>query len=103
MPIDKQKALDELGIPEDVFQELLLLFMDQTATAIRDLSAAIEAKDYEKTAKTAHLIKGSALDVRIDDIHIIAKEIEYGAKENRDMKILAGKTEELKKLFEGLK
>ena len=102
MPIDKQKAMDELGLPEEAFNELLQLFMEQTTIAIRDLSDAVGAKNYEKTARTAHLIKGSALDLRIDEIHLLAKEIEFGAKENKDMNVLAAKTGELKKLFEEL-
>ena len=103
MIIDRQKALDELGIPEDIYDELLHIFIAQTDLEIHDLTDAVQSQNLEKAAKTAHSIKGSAVNLRIDDIHNLAKEIESDAKGNKDIKSIAEKTSKLKAMFEELK
>ena len=103
MLIDRQRALDELGIPEEVYDELLQDFIAQTEPALAALLGAVGSQNLVDTAKTAHFVKGSAGNLRLDDLYLLAKEIESGAKGNQDTRILAENVSKLQAMFEELK
>ena len=73
MLIDREKAFRELDMPEDLFNELLDMFIEQTEPALKILEEITENTDYEEIRKTAHLIQGSAGNLRIEVIQSIAK------------------------------
>jgi HPt (histidine-containing phosphotransfer) domain-containing protein len=103
MQIDRERALRELEIPEELLDELLGIFVEQTGPALQSLAEAIQANNYEEIRKSAHFIKGSAGNLRMEEIQGITKEIELGAKENQDIGILKAHTEKLKVAFEEVK
>lgn len=88
MQIDKQKALDELGITEDFYNELISDFIVQAARAVKNLDGAREKGDFGELAGIAHLIKGSAGNLRIEEIYLICKELELCCKEGKDKEVI---------------
>lgn len=99
MQLDKQRAMQELGIPEDMYNELLQVFTEQTEGALENLREGLSNQNHEEIAKAAHFIKGSAGNLRIDEIHLISKDIEAAGKANMDIKIIEESVEQLIKLF----
>ena len=78
MLIDREKAFRELDMPEDLFNELLDMFVEQTEQALKTLEEIVDNKNYQEIRKSAHLINGSAGNLRIEGIQTIAKAIEIG-------------------------
>lgn len=103
MQIDKTKALQELEIPEAMFNELLHIFVEQTEMTLKVIGEAVNNKNYEEIRQNAHFIKGSAGNLRINGIQDIAKEIEFNARENRDIAVIKISIEKLKMAFEEVK
>jgi HPt (histidine-containing phosphotransfer) domain-containing protein len=96
MLIDREKAFRELDMPEELFNELLDMFVEQTEPALKTLEETANNKDYEEIRKSAHLINGSAGNLRIEGIQSIAKGIELAASEKQDIEVIKGNIEKLK-------
>jgi HPt (histidine-containing phosphotransfer) domain-containing protein len=103
MLIDREKAFRELDMPEELFNELLDMFVEQTEPALKTLEETANNKDYEEIRKSAHLINGSAGNLRIEGIQSIAKGIELAASEKQDIEVIKGNIEKLKIAFEEVK
>ncbi len=103
MYLDKQKALLELGIPEDLYNELLQDFVSETGPALKKLFEAVQSGNLEETARGAHFIKGAAGNLRINEMYCVSKDIEFSAKGKADMNIIKENVLKLKVLFEELK
>ena len=90
MQIDKQKILNELGgIAEDFYNELVYDFISQVEVEIAKLDKAKEVDNFDEIAQIGHFIKGSAGNLRIEEIQNIAKEIElFGQEKKKDKKII---------------
>lgn len=83
--MDKQKAMQELGIPEELLIELISEFIKQADETLPQLRSWIDAQDWDGAAKSAHFIKGSAGNLRITDLYEIAKAMEMEAKGEKDL------------------
>lgn len=103
MLIDREKAFRELDMPEELFNELLDMFVEQTEPALKYLAEITDNTDYEEIRKSAHLIQGSAGNLRIEVIQSIAKEIELGAIQKQDVAVIKSNIETLKAVFEEVK
>lgn len=103
MLIDREKAFRELDMPEELFNELLDMFVEQTEPALKSLEGITANTDYEEIRKSAHLIQGSAGNLRIEVIQSIAKEIEIGATQKQDIEVIKGNIRKLKDVFEEVK
>jgi HPt (histidine-containing phosphotransfer) domain-containing protein len=103
MLIDREKAFRELDMPEDLFNELLEMFVEQTEPALKTLEAIVDNQNYGEIRKSAHLIHGSAANLRIVGIQSIAKEIEVGSTENQDIEVIKRNIEKLRSAFEEVK
>jgi HPt (histidine-containing phosphotransfer) domain-containing protein len=103
MLIDREKAFRELDMPEELFNELLDMFVEQTEPALKFLEDTADNKNYEEIRKSAHLINGSAGNLRIEGIQIIAKEIELGATQKQDIEIIKDNIGKLRVAFEEVK
>ena len=100
MLIDREKAFRELDMPEDLYNELLNMFIEQTESALKTLEKIIDNKNYEEIRKSAHLIHGSSGNLRIEGIQSIAKEVEIGSVEKQDINILKRNIGKLRAAFE---
>lgn len=103
MQLDRQAALKELGISNDVYDELLQIFIEQTESALQTLNQSITLKDFGQIARAAHLIKGSAANLRIEEIRNLAENIDVQARETKDIQAIENKAAELKTTFGELK
>lgn len=83
--MDKSKILEELGgIPEEVYDSLVLDLVEQTGAQIEKMRAAVEMQDWKNLVEIAHFIKGSAGNLRIAGIEAPAREIEMSAREQKN-------------------
>ncbi|HUN55268.1 MAG TPA: Hpt domain-containing protein [Smithella sp.] len=103
MLIDREKVHRELDIPEDLYDELLEMFIEQTEPALKTLEEIADHKNYEEIRKSAHLIHGSAGNLRITGIQSIAKEIEIESVEKQDIIIIKSNIGKLRAAFEEVK
>ncbi len=77
----KAEALKALAVPEEMYDEMVRDFIDQTHRSIGDLSVAVTAQDFKKIAEIAHGIKGSSGNLRIRDVFEAAKSMELSARQ----------------------
>ena len=63
----------------------------------------VDKGDYGEIRKSAHLINGSAGNLRIDAIQTIAKEIELGSTEKQDIAVMKDNIGKLRVVFEAVK
>lgn len=103
MLIDREKVFRELDMPEELFNELLDMFIEQTEPALQILDNINETTDYEEIRKTAHLIQGSAGNLRIEAVQAIAKAIEIEATQKLDIGVIKSNIGKLKSVFEQVK
>lgn len=80
MKLDYQVIANALGIPEKHIPMLVGAFLEESATILTALEKAIEAKDYANIGLHAHSIKGSAGNLRINDVYTLALELERAGK-----------------------
>lgn len=103
MGLDRQRALNELGIPEAMYDELLSDLLKQVDDGINVLNEAVAANDLDTITQVSHSIKGSAGNLRVNSIYITAKELESAAKGKKDINVIKEDLERLKTAFAGLK
>ena len=82
-PLIDQARLDELlaVLPKDVFAQMSEQFIDSTDEYIATLGEAISSGDAEVARRTAHAVKGVALNFGAVAIAGLASEIESDARE----------------------
>ncbi len=96
-----KKLAEDLGLEEEEYLELFELFIETSKSDLEKLQAAIEARDAEQIASTAHSLKGASGNLGFMELHEIAREIVEKARNNH----LEGISESfmtLKKKFEGI-
>ena len=96
---DKEAIIKELGIDEEIFRELIECFVTQTEEAISKLEAALGTRDVEEVSRLGHYIKGSAANLRLEDVRALGsyfESIRDTAGMNGDAQI---KLEEMRKAF----
>lgn len=103
MLIDREKAIRELDMPEELFNELLDMFVEQMEPPMKMLEEVTDNTDYEEIRKSAHLIQGSAGNLRIEVIQKIAKQIELDAVGKKNMEIIKKNIAQLRVTFEDVK
>lgn len=101
--IDKKQAAGELGIPEELYNNIFEVFIQETACSLAKIDGFRTNKDFEGLRQAAHSIKGSAGNLRINEIYAAAKEIEYFDHENSGLQVLDDFILRLKRAFEMLK
>src|SRR5262245_30341324 len=66
----------------DFINELIDAFLDDSPTMIQTMQTALETKDVESFRRNAHSLKSNANTFGATDLGVLAKELEYMAKEN---------------------
>ena len=87
MDENKKKAIEELGISEELFDEIFKDFLDQCDEYIRTIEDSINSNNLEDLAKAAHKLKGSSGNLGLENIQQLARAIEIAAKEKKDIEI----------------
>lgn len=93
-----KKLAEDLGLEEEEYLELFVLFVKTGRSDIEKLQAAIEAGDAEKIASTAHSLKGACGNLGFMELHEIAGEIVEKARNNQ-LEGISGSFKALKEKF----
>ena len=70
-----------MGLKLKFMPMLIESFLEESGTILKTLESAIASKDYTSIALQAHSIKGSAGNLRLNEIYEMTKEMELSAKE----------------------
>ncbi len=78
--INAEEMAAKIGLNARHIPILVQSFIDESTEIIVSLEAAIEKKDYAEIGNAAHSIKGSAGNLKFDEMYELAKEVELSAK-----------------------
>ena len=78
--IDAEEMAAKIGLNARHIPILVQSFIDEGTQIITSLEAAIAQKDYTEIGNTAHSIKGSAGNLKFDEMYELAKKLELTAK-----------------------
>lgn len=82
--IDRERACRELGgLPVELYDELLGDFKAQTEAVLAELKSAVDSGNQPEVGRLAHGIKGAAANLRVEPVHLAAKDLEMSAKSGR--------------------
>lgn len=72
-----------IGLKPKHIPLLIASFIEESASIMELLRDAIEIRDYEKIRANAHAIKGSAGNLKFNEVYEMAREMEFaGAKQD---------------------
>jgi HPt (histidine-containing phosphotransfer) domain-containing protein len=74
---------ERLEMEEGDMMEIIGLFLEASASDLRQLQSAIDEEDVQSAVRAAHSIKGAAANLRLTAIFEIAQRMEREARENR--------------------
>ena len=97
--MDRDKLAAQLGFKRSDIDMLMGIFMKNVMTLLEKMNGMIQENNLQGIIDTAHAIKGSAGNLKLDEIANLAKEIEIMAitKSNESYEIPYNK---LKKIIE---
>ena len=101
--LDAEKLSEELMLTHDELIMLLGLFIKKMTIVIPDLQNAIKKRDFKKIALSAHSIKGSSGNFRIETLQLNSSEMEKMAKAENQEYDYEATFEDMKKIIEGIK
>ena len=77
--LDMEKLRSELMLEHDDIIMLLEVFLKKMQTLRGELAHAINAKAYATIAKVAHSIKGASANFRMEEVQLLARDLEEAA------------------------
>ena len=86
LQLNRQQALAELGVPGELYEELLHEFLDNAETALERLAAAIREDHLDQIPAIAHMLKGSAASLRLEEMRTIARDLEIAGRTRKGKK-----------------
>lgn len=101
--LDAEKLSEELMLTHDELIMLLGLFIKKMKKVIPDLQNAIKKHDFKKIALSAHSIKGSSGNFRIESLQVNSSEMEKMAKSENSEYDYKATFEDMKKIIDGIK
>ncbi len=99
---NKEFALEQTADDQELLDELLILFIDSSASDFQQLQEAIATHNTEGILTAAHSIKGAAASLGIEGIRIVAMEIEEYARGTQASGSIEEKVAKLGELLEQL-
>lgn len=100
MTHDRKAVIKELGITDELYNELMECFVSQAEDSVKQLDKAVKKHNLKDIARLGHYVKGAAANIRLEDIRKIGEALEFldaGANNAKD--IAASKTAQLKKVL----
>ncbi len=85
MPINRDQIAERLGFKRSDIDMLLAMFSKNAATSFEEMQTMIAEKNMQGIADAAHAIKGSAGNLKLDNIYNHALMIEMAAKQSEDL------------------
>ncbi len=85
MLVNRDLIAEQLGFKRSDVDMLLAMFSKNAASSMQEMNAMIDDNNMQGIADAAHAIKGSAGNLKLDDIFNLAKTIELDAKAGEDV------------------
>jgi HPt (histidine-containing phosphotransfer) domain-containing protein len=80
----KMLAVELDGLPEEIYDDLLVKLMATAREHHEDIVAAVSAGDLSTAARLAHAIKGGAANLRVHELRAAAEALEAGLADAAD-------------------
>ncbi len=77
--LDYDNLALSIGVKTRYIPMIVESFLKETESILQILEKSIETKDYDKIRSSAHAIKGSAGNIKLDEIYEMAREMELEA------------------------
>ena len=84
---DKAVMMENLGNNMDLINDIMAIFLENTASNLKKMDALLAKDEFEEAAKVAHAIKGSSGNVTSEILYNIALKLENACKA-ADMKLV---------------
>ncbi len=82
--INHEEMAASIGLKAKHIPMLVGSFLEETASIIETLKQSISNRDYDQIKANAHAIKGSAGNLRFNEVYEMAKEMEFAATESKE-------------------
>ncbi|MCK4875057.1 MAG: Hpt domain-containing protein [Sulfurimonas sp.] len=82
--INQEEMAAAIGLKAKHIPMLIGSFLEESVSILDALKGSIDAKDYEQIKSNAHAIKGSAGNLRFDEVYEMAKEMELSASSKNE-------------------
>lgn len=83
--VDHEEMARAIGLKSKHIPLLIANFLEESISIMESLKEAIDSRNYEKIRSSAHAIKGSAGNLKFNEVYEMAKEMEFaGAKQDGD-------------------
>ncbi|MDD5400662.1 MAG: Hpt domain-containing protein [Sulfurimonas sp.] len=82
--IDHEEMAISIGLKPKHVPMLIASFFEETEAILNTLKESIIIRDYHNIRLNAHAIKGSAGNLRFNEVYEMAKEIEFAAAEQKN-------------------
>ncbi len=76
MQVNKAKILEHFDNDEELLQDLVMVFEDSYPNDMAMIEKSIAASDFPNLQLYAHSLKGSLSHFFVDELHLLAKELE---------------------------
>ena len=76
------KLAQNIGLEIEDFIEIFEIYRDATTADMQELKAALKAGDPQGVSRKAHSIKGASVNLGLNELFELAKEIEDNARES---------------------
>lgn len=93
--MNRDEALERLGSDEELYNEVLDVFFEDTPIQLNNLQQAFDSKVVAEVARLSHSLKSAAGNVGADRMSAASKKAEMAAK--------TGSLEGLAELIQGIK
>jgi HPt (histidine-containing phosphotransfer) domain-containing protein len=77
--INYEEMAKSIGLKPNYIPLLIASFSEESISILNALEDSIESKNYEKIKSNAHSLKGSAGNLRFNEIYEMSKEVEHSA------------------------
>ena len=81
VPVDVDGALARLGVPRDLYEELLVSLVEDVERDQERIAEALERQDADAVRRLAHSIKGSAGNMGAEPLWAVAAQLEMLAQD----------------------
>lgn len=77
--LNRAAVLERLDGDEDLYQEIIAVFLEDTPNQLEALKAALEAGDQEASRRYAHSLKSACANIGGDRMSQLARQMEHQA------------------------
>ncbi|MCH4886033.1 transporter substrate-binding domain-containing protein [Acidaminobacter sp. JC074] len=85
--IDYQKGIQMLGGNEDMYRQVIHLFLEENIETVKQLTEAAEKNNYEDIISIAHKVKGSSGSIGAEGVRQLASDLQKAAEQEEENEI----------------